>query len=105
MVKVFDAKEASKMVKELRSNFDSDKTRSYEWRKSQLKSLLKLTDYHEQDILRALHSDLSKPEHEAFIQEVTPFYYLFISISISISITTTPVFIDSVFCEIIYFKK
>ena len=69
--KVFDSEEASAMVNDLRVTFDSGKTRSYEWRASQLKALMKLSEEHEQEIVRALYSDLSKSETEAYIQEVT----------------------------------
>ncbi|KAK7301402.1 hypothetical protein RJT34_12265 [Clitoria ternatea] len=68
---VFDSEVASGMVKDMRATFDSGNTRSYGWRCSQLKALIKLSEDHEQDIVRALHSDLSKSETEAFLQEVT----------------------------------
>ncbi|KAF1869048.1 hypothetical protein Lal_00048328 [Lupinus albus] len=67
--KVFDSEEASKMVKDLRATFCSGKTRSYEWRNSQLKALLKLIEEHEKEINQALYSDLSKSEIESFVQE------------------------------------
>lgn len=68
---VFDGEEASKLVDSLRSTFASGKTRSYEWRVSQLKSLLKLAINHEQEIVDALRSDLSKPELETVLYEVS----------------------------------
>lgn len=68
--KVFDSEEASATVKNLREAFVSGKTRSYEWRVSQLKAVLELTEKHEQEIFDALFSDLAKSEAEAFIQEV-----------------------------------
>ncbi|PON94607.1 Succinylglutamate-semialdehyde dehydrogenase [Trema orientale] len=73
--KVFEAKDASNMVEELRASFVSGKTRSYEWRASQLRSVVEIINAHEQDIIQALRSDLSKPELEAYIQEsvVVPF--------------------------------
>ncbi|CAK9153425.1 unnamed protein product [Ilex paraguariensis] len=52
---------ASAMVNGLKNTFGSDQTKSYELRTSQLKSLLKLSDDHEEDIIDALGSDLSKP--------------------------------------------
>ncbi|KAK9945832.1 hypothetical protein M0R45_011328 [Rubus argutus] len=67
---VFDSREASAMVEELRASFGSGKTRSYEWRASQLNKLEKVTEYHEAEIIEALRSDLSKPEFESFVQEV-----------------------------------
>lgn len=65
---------ATTVVKELRESFASGKTRSYEWRISQLRSLLRLASDHEQDIAGALRSDLSKPEFETIIYEV-PYIY------------------------------
>ncbi|PRQ26583.1 putative aldehyde dehydrogenase (NAD(+)) [Rosa chinensis] len=66
----FGSKEAAAMVKELRESYGSGKTRSYEWRVSQLKNIEKMTEYHEQEIIEALRSDLSKPEFESYIQEI-----------------------------------
>nr|KYP45668.1 Aldehyde dehydrogenase [Cajanus cajan] len=68
--RVFDWEEASAMVKELRRTYDCGKTRSYEWRSSQVKALLKLAQEKEKEIVQALHADLSKSETEAFVQEV-----------------------------------
>ncbi|OAY23513.2 aldehyde dehydrogenase family 3 member H1 [Manihot esculenta] len=67
---VFDAEAAGALVKELRGTFSSGKTRSYEWRVSQLKSLLKLCDENENEIAGALRQDLSKPELETIVYEV-----------------------------------
>ncbi|KAM7518847.1 hypothetical protein LguiB_017809 [Lonicera macranthoides] len=66
----FDAKAAKSTVMELRSTFGSGKTKSYDWRVSQLKNILKLTDDHEKDIIDALRSDLAKPELESFVHEI-----------------------------------
>ena len=67
------------MVEELRASFGSGKTRSYEWRVSQLKKLEKVTEYHEAEIIEALRSDLSKPEFESYVQEVPTIHlYTFI---------------------------
>ncbi|RDY09039.1 Aldehyde dehydrogenase, partial [Mucuna pruriens] len=82
--KVFDSEEASALVKDLRLTFDCGQTRSYEWRTSQLKALLKLTEEHEQEIVQALHSDLSKSETEAFVQEIR-FYVTFCSLNLYLS--------------------
>lgn len=67
----FDSKDALTMVEELRGSYGSGKTRSYEWRESQLKNLLKVAEHHEQEIVDALRSDLSKPEFEAYVQEIS----------------------------------
>ena len=66
----FDGEAARSLVTELRETFDAGKTKSYEWRVSQLKSLLKLTNDNENDIIEALRTDLSKPVLEAFVSEV-----------------------------------
>jgi aldehyde dehydrogenase (NAD+) len=81
---VFDSEAASEMMKELRVAFGSGKTRSYEWRLSQLKSLLKMAEDREQDIVQALRSDLSKPELESSIYEVLFSLYKYIYIYIYI---------------------
>ncbi|PKI57527.1 aldehyde dehydrogenase family 3 member H1-like [Punica granatum] len=65
----FDVGAASELVGKLRGAFASGKTRSYQWRESQLKGLLKMTEEHEQEIADALHSDLAKPELESYIYE------------------------------------
>ncbi|XP_057442683.1 aldehyde dehydrogenase family 3 member H1-like isoform X3 [Lotus japonicus] len=67
---VFDLEEASAMVKDLRVTFDSGKTRSYEWRVSQLKALVQLCEQHEQEIVDALRNDLDKPPLETVAYEV-----------------------------------
>lgn len=67
---VLDGEAASALVKELRGTFASSKTRSYQWRVSQLNGLLKLATDHEAEIVDALNSDLSKPEFESLIYEV-----------------------------------
>ncbi|XP_022936139.1 aldehyde dehydrogenase family 3 member H1-like isoform X1 [Cucurbita moschata] len=69
-VKVFDATAATELVKELRGTFASGRTRSYEWRVSQLESILKLSADHEEEISDAIHSDLSKPALESIIHEI-----------------------------------
>ncbi|KAJ6391674.1 hypothetical protein OIU77_025610 [Salix suchowensis] len=67
---VFDVAAASMLTKELRDVFASGKTRSYEWRISQLKSMIKMCDEHEEDIADALHQDLSKPKLESIVYEL-----------------------------------
>ncbi|KAL6527542.1 hypothetical protein OROGR_016632 [Orobanche gracilis] len=54
---------------ELRSTYAAGKTRTFQWRASQLKALLKIATHHEREIVEALRSDLNKPEHEAFVHE------------------------------------
>lgn len=66
----FDANEAALLVKELNESFRTGKTKSYEWRVSQLKGIEKMVVEREKDISEALYKDLSKPEYEAFVSEV-----------------------------------
>lgn len=74
----FDTAAASELVEGLRGAFAAGKTRSYQWRESQLKGLLKMTEENEQEIADALRADLSKPELESFIYEVCPLLVLFL---------------------------
>uniref|UniRef100_A0A803PIC1 Aldehyde dehydrogenase n=1 Tax=Cannabis sativa TaxID=3483 RepID=A0A803PIC1_CANSA len=67
----FEADEANLLVKELQGVFNSGKTRSYEWRISQLQSIEKMLEEKEKDITQALHEDLAKPYLEAFISEIS----------------------------------
>ncbi|GAU25402.1 hypothetical protein TSUD_70540 [Trifolium subterraneum] len=67
---VFDGDEAALLVRELRNNFDSGKTKSYEWRISQLQAISKMLEEKENEIIDALHKDVSKPRLEAYITEV-----------------------------------
>ncbi|KAF8045316.1 hypothetical protein N665_5196s0001 [Sinapis alba] len=67
----FDGKEAASLVDELRINFNTGRTRSYEWRISQLQNIAKMIDEKEKCITEALHQDLSKPELEAFLAELS----------------------------------
>lgn len=67
----FDGEKAAMLVKELRVQFNSGKTRGYDWRIAQLKSISKMVDEREKDIIQALQKDLSKPEFEAFVSEIS----------------------------------
>jgi aldehyde dehydrogenase (NAD+) len=66
---VFDG-EAAAVVKEMRLSFNSGKTRSYEWRISQVKAFLKMVVEQEDQIIEALRSDLAKPPLETVVYEV-----------------------------------
>ncbi|XLT68710.1 hypothetical protein HN873_025149, partial [Arachis hypogaea] len=66
---VFDGEAASMVMKELRGSFRSGKTRSYEWRVSQVKALLKMVTDNEKQIIDALLSDLAKPPLETVVYE------------------------------------
>ncbi|PON79895.1 Succinylglutamate-semialdehyde dehydrogenase [Trema orientale] len=67
----FDGDEASSLIKELQKVFNSGKTKSYEWRISQLQSIVKMLEEKEKDIIEAIHKDLAKPHLEAFIAEIS----------------------------------
>ncbi|GMH10389.1 hypothetical protein Nepgr_012230 [Nepenthes gracilis] len=66
----FDADDAALLVEELRGRFNLGRTKSYEWRVTQLKGISKMIDEREKEILEALQKDLSKPEIEAFLTEI-----------------------------------
>lgn len=68
---IFDSEAAGLLVKEVRDVFNSGKTKNYDWRISQLKGILKMVEDNENDIMEALDSDLSKPQLEVFISEIT----------------------------------
>lgn len=68
--KLFNGESAKVMVKGLRETFSSGKTKSYAWRISQLRSILKFVRCHDEEILDALRSDLAKPDFESSIHEV-----------------------------------
>nr|Q8VXQ2.1 RecName: Full=Aldehyde dehydrogenase; AltName: Full=Cp-ALDH [Craterostigma plantagineum]CAC84900.1 aldehyde dehydrogenase [Craterostigma plantagineum] len=62
--------DAEGVVDGLRRTYISGKTKSYEWRVSQLKALLKITTHHDKEVVEALRADLKKPEHEAYVHEI-----------------------------------
>ncbi|KAG6422777.1 hypothetical protein SASPL_113158 [Salvia splendens] len=61
---------AEAAVRELRATYATGKTKSFEWRFSQLKAIQKIVSLHNEEIVEALRSDLQKPEFEAVIHEV-----------------------------------
>ncbi|KAI4330095.1 hypothetical protein MLD38_028402 [Melastoma candidum] len=67
----FDSRKAEALVRDLRSRFEDGRTRSYEWRVFQLKAIARMVKEREKDILGALMTDLSKPELEAFVTEIS----------------------------------
>lgn len=71
----FNPDKAGELVKELRNSFNSGRTKSYEWRMSQLENIAKMLEEKEKEITEALYKDLSKPEVEAFISEVSFFSF------------------------------
>jgi aldehyde dehydrogenase (NAD+) len=64
---VFDA---GQIVSDLRRCARSGRTRSFEWRLSQLEAVRKLVRENEDDIYSALVSDLRKSQYETYISEV-----------------------------------
>lgn len=62
--------ELEEVLTEVRESFESGKTKSLSWRKSQLQALLKLIKENEEEILRILRVDLGKSRVEAFRDEV-----------------------------------
>jgi aldehyde dehydrogenase (NAD+) len=58
------------VIRSQRTFFESGITRSIDFRKTQLRRLLKLLDRHEADILEALKKDLKKHPFEAFSSEI-----------------------------------
>ncbi|XP_057549984.1 aldehyde dehydrogenase family 3 member H1-like isoform X1 [Amaranthus tricolor] len=67
----FDVNEAVMLVNNLRRQFDSGKSKTYEWRVAQLEGMLRMIDEREKEIIEAINKDLSKPEFEAFIAEIS----------------------------------
>ncbi|KNA24502.1 hypothetical protein SOVF_014990 [Spinacia oleracea] len=67
----FGNEDAAAMVAELRRNFASGKTRSYEWRVTQLKKIVKMVEERESEIVDALRSDLNKPAFESVVYEIS----------------------------------
>lgn len=70
--------DAAQIVSELRRCARSGRTRSLEWRLSQLEAVRKLVCENEDDIYSALTSDLRKPHYETYISEV--FLQLFLRV-------------------------
>jgi aldehyde dehydrogenase (NAD+) len=60
------------MMSRLRATFASGRTRSLEWRKSQLEGLLRFLDERESDIVDALAADLGRNGFEAWFGDVAP---------------------------------
>jgi aldehyde dehydrogenase (NAD+) len=57
-------------IAHLRTAFASGKTRSLQWRKAQLKGIIRLIDEQEDAIIAAIQADLRKSRVEAFIAEI-----------------------------------
>ncbi|MFV0300511.1 MAG: aldehyde dehydrogenase family protein, partial [Paracoccus sp. (in: a-proteobacteria)] len=57
-------------VARLRATFDSGKTRSLDWRRAQLKGIVRLIDEQEEAIIAAVQADLRKSRIEAYLAEI-----------------------------------
>ena len=64
-----------KILNELSQTFKSGKTKSYEWRKTQLKSLFKMVEEQENKCFQVLFDDIGKDKVEAFKDEVLFIYF------------------------------
>lgn len=62
---------AAGLVEHTRNVFKSRKTLPVEFRKQQLKNLLKFLEHEEESILKALHQDLNKSKHESITSELS----------------------------------
>ncbi len=62
------------LIDGLRANFDSGLTRALDWRRGQLDALERMLSENEEAIGRALASDLSKPEQEVLLGELSLLY-------------------------------
>src|SRR5215203_567579 len=57
-------------LESLRRNFNTGVTKSYDFRKEQLKKLKKAIILHEQDLYDALYADLKKSPEESWVTEI-----------------------------------
>lgn len=56
----------SELVADVRSVFNSGRTRSMSWRRAQLEALLRMMSEHEDELVGAISADLARPTAEAF---------------------------------------
>lgn len=68
--KVMDANTLAERVEQLRHTFGSGKTRSIEWRRSQLQSLRRMFVEREGELAAALKADLNKSDFECYATEI-----------------------------------
>ena len=66
----FDTSAATLLVENLRTSFNSGVTRPLEWRRHQLEQMLRMLQENEEHFLKALKTDLGKPEIEGFITDI-----------------------------------
>ncbi|GGD79129.1 aldehyde dehydrogenase family protein [Lacimicrobium alkaliphilum] len=60
----------AQQVQSLRRFYNTAATRDLDWRRQQLRQLLRMTENHEKEIYHALHQDLGKSEQESWLAEV-----------------------------------
>ena len=65
------APDYSAMFAELKTTFDTDRTRDLAWRERQLRALERMMAECEDEILAALKADLGKPAQEAWMTEIS----------------------------------
>ena len=65
-----EERDVSCLLSELRETFKNGRTRSLEWRKSQLQAMLNMLTHQEQSCFQAIDHDLGKTKVEAFKDEV-----------------------------------
>jgi aldehyde dehydrogenase (NAD+) len=66
----FDIDSIGPLVSRLRASFDRGRTRSFEWRRQQLKQLIKMLSERGDDFVEALAADFGKPALEARAADV-----------------------------------
>lgn len=67
-----EKQEILNIVQKQRSFFDSQKTKSVQFRKSQLRKLSSAIDAYEDEIIEALYKDLHRPKMEAYAADIFP---------------------------------
>lgn len=67
---VGDAAGFEELVAGLRATFRSGRTKSVDWRKEQLKAIVRMLDEHEDDFAQALHEDLRRNRVEAYSADI-----------------------------------
>ncbi|KAJ1915502.1 hypothetical protein H4219_004284 [Mycoemilia scoparia] len=63
------------IVGRMHKSFDSGKTRPLEYRKQQIRNVLKMLDENKEELAQAMAKDMGKPRFEAFAHEIMPAEY------------------------------
>lgn len=64
--------QALTLIDKLRAVFATGRTKDLDWRRQQLKGLIRLLEDNEQELAEALSDDLGKPAMTAFLGEISP---------------------------------